>query len=127
MVQICVDDIIFGSTNELLCKYFSSLMQKEFEMSMMKELKFFLGLKIKPLDGQTFIHQTKYVKELLKTLKLNEVKTMTTPMHPTTSLGLQKETNSVDINRYRQMIASLLYLTTFRPNVMFSVCLCAIF
>ena len=47
LVQVYVDDIIFGSTNESLCKYFSKLMQGEFEMSMMGELNFFLGLQIK--------------------------------------------------------------------------------
>ncbi|WP_251363028.1 reverse transcriptase domain-containing protein, partial [Escherichia coli] len=65
IVQIYVDDIIFGSTNENLCKNFSSLMQKEFEMSMMGELTFFLGLQIKQTENGTFINQTKYIKEIL--------------------------------------------------------------
>ena len=44
IVQIYVDDIIFGAANESLCKDFSNLMKSEFKMSMMGELKFFLGL-----------------------------------------------------------------------------------
>lgn len=47
LVQIYIDDIIFGSTNESLCREFESLMQGEFEMSLMEELTYFLGLQIK--------------------------------------------------------------------------------
>ncbi|MBM1019738.1 reverse transcriptase domain-containing protein, partial [Escherichia coli] len=61
IIQIYVDDIIFGSTNEVLCRNFSSLMQEEFEMSMMGELTFFLGLQIKQTAEGIFICQTKYV------------------------------------------------------------------
>lgn len=66
VVQIYVDDIIFGATNKMLCDEFSNLMKGEFEMSMMGELKFFLGLQIKQLDEKIFIHQHKYIKELLE-------------------------------------------------------------
>jgi len=66
IVQIYVVDIIFGSTNELLCKEFSSCMSIEFEMSMMGELKYFLRLQIKQNEEGIFINQAKYVKDLLK-------------------------------------------------------------
>ena len=66
IVQIYVDDIIFGSTNETLCKEFSCCMQKEFEMSMMGELNFFLGLQAMDLKHGTFLNQTKYRIELIK-------------------------------------------------------------
>ncbi|KAL3537664.1 hypothetical protein ACH5RR_001030 [Cinchona calisaya] len=66
VVQIYVDDIIFGATNDSLCKDFSHLMQKEFEMSMMGKLQFFLGLQVHQTKEATFISQIKYTKELLK-------------------------------------------------------------
>jgi len=66
IVQIYVDNIIFGAINELLCKEFSELMQMEFEMSMMGELRFFLGLHIEKAYNKILIHQSKYIKELLK-------------------------------------------------------------
>jgi len=94
---------------------------------MMGELKFFLGLQIKQTEDKTFIHQSKYVRELLKRFKLDEAKPVSTPMHPTTSLGLDKESNPVIITEYRQMIGSLLYLTASRSDIMFSVCLCTRF
>jgi len=66
IVQVYVDDIIFGAINNDLCDEFSKLMRSEFEMSMMGELNFFLGLQIKPTSNGTMIHQQKYVKELIK-------------------------------------------------------------
>nr|KYP48239.1 Retrovirus-related Pol polyprotein from transposon TNT 1-94 [Cajanus cajan] len=65
IVQIYVDEIIFGATNENLFQEFSKLMQDEFEMSMMRELKFFLGLQILQLEEGIKIHQMKYTNGLL--------------------------------------------------------------
>ena len=83
LVQLYMDNIIFGSTNEPLCEDFSKLMQVKFEMSMIGELKFFLGLKIKQTRNEIYIHQTKYAKELLKKFNLDDAKEMKTPMQPT--------------------------------------------
>ena len=66
LVQVYIDDIIFGSTNLNLCQYFSKLMQGEFEMSMMGELTYFLGLQIKQCKSGTFLNQAKYTLKLLK-------------------------------------------------------------
>ena len=66
LVQIYVDDIIFGSTNDSLCKDFSLDMQSEFEMSMIGELNYFLGLQIKKTKEGIFVNQEKYCKELIK-------------------------------------------------------------
>ena len=84
--QVYVDDIILGSTNEKICEDFSNLMQSEFEMSMMGELRFFLGLQIKQQENGIFIFQEKYIRDLLKKYKMNEAKIMSTPMHPSSSL-----------------------------------------
>jgi len=65
-VQIYVDDIIFGATNETLRKEFFSCMQKKFQISMMEELNFFLGLQVKQMKHGTFLCQTKYCIELIK-------------------------------------------------------------
>jgi hypothetical protein len=61
--QIYVDDIIFGSTNKSTCEEFSRIMVQKFEMSMMGELKYFLGFQVKQLV--TFISQTKYIQDIL--------------------------------------------------------------
>jgi len=96
IVQIYVDDIIFGSTNASLCKEFSMLMQEEFEMSMMGELKFFLGIQINQCKDGVYVHQSKYTKELLKKFKLEDCKEMNTPMHPTCTLSKEDQGSKVD-------------------------------
>ena len=111
LVQIYVDDIIFGSTNPYLCEEFSKCMHNEFEMSMMGEPTFFLGLKIKPLKDDIFLNQEKYTEDLLKRFKFNEGKIAKTPMRTSTKLDKDKKGRCVDIKSYRGMIGSLLYLT----------------
>jgi hypothetical protein len=127
IVQIYVDDIIFGSTNENMCSEFLKIMQKEFEMSMMGELNFFLGLQIKENKNEIFINQSKYIKDLLKKFGIEKSKIYATPMSSTIKLDKNKNRKNVDIKQYRGMIGNLLYLTASRPDIMFSVCLCARF
>ncbi|GJY23554.1 retrovirus-related pol polyprotein from transposon TNT 1-94 [Tanacetum coccineum] len=127
IVQIYVDDIIFGSTCQEMCDDFAKIMHDEFEMSMMGELNFFLGLQIKQLNDGIFFNQSKYIKEMLKKFGLEDSKPMKTPMSTETKLTRDEEGESVDNTKYRGMIGSLLYLTASRPDIMFSVCLCACF
>ena len=125
--QVYVDDIIFGSTNEAYCKEFGDLMSKEFEMSMIGELTFFLGFQVKQLKEGTFISQEKYTKDLLKRFNMDDCKPIKTPMPTNGHLDLDVGGNPVDQTLYRSMIGSLLYLTASRPDIMFSVCMCARF
>ncbi|GKA49359.1 retrovirus-related pol polyprotein from transposon TNT 1-94 [Tanacetum coccineum] len=127
IVQIYVDDIIFGSTCQDMCDEFAKIMHDEFEMSMMGELNFFLGLQIKQMEDGIFFNQSKYIKEMLKKFSLEDSKPMKTPMSSDTKLTKDEECESVDSTKYRGMIGSLLYLTASRPDIMFSVCLCARF
>nr|GFA73993.1 retrovirus-related Pol polyprotein from transposon TNT 1-94 [Tanacetum cinerariifolium] len=127
IVQIYVDDIIFGSTCQDMCDEFSKIMHDEFEMNMMGELNFFLGLHIKQMKDGIFFNQSKYIKEMLKKFDLEDSKPMKTPMSSDTKLMKDEECESVDSTKYRVMIGSLLYLTTSRPDIMSSVCLCARF
>jgi hypothetical protein len=74
MCQIYVDDIIFGSTNQSFCDEFSKIMTDRFEISMMGELKFFLGFQIKQLEDGTFLSQTKYTHDILKKFGMDKAK-----------------------------------------------------
>ena len=74
IVQIYVDDIIFGSTCQEMCDEFAKIMHDEFEMSMMGELNFFLGLQIKQIEDRIFFNQSKYIKEMLKKFGLEDSK-----------------------------------------------------
>ncbi|GKB32295.1 retrovirus-related pol polyprotein from transposon TNT 1-94 [Tanacetum coccineum] len=125
IVQIYVDDIIFGSTCQDLCDDFSKIMHDEFEMSMMGELNFYLSLQIKQLEDGIFFNQSKYVKEMLKKFGLEDAKPIKTSMSSETKLTRDEEGEPIDDTKYRGMIGSLLYLTTSRPDIMFSVCICA--
>ncbi|GJW25154.1 retrovirus-related pol polyprotein from transposon TNT 1-94 [Tanacetum coccineum] len=127
IVQMYVDDIIFSSTCQEMCDDFAKIMHDEFEMSMMGELNFFLGLQIKQMEDGIFFNQSKYIKEMLKKYGLEYSKPMKTPMSSDTKLTKEKECESVNNTKYRGMIGSLLYLTEIRPDIMLSVCLCARF
>ena len=72
LVKIYVDDIIFRAIKVSLCEEFSECMHSEFEMSMMGELNFFLGLQIKQLKEGTFINQAKYIRDLLERFNMEE-------------------------------------------------------
>ena len=119
LVQIYVDDIIFGSTDENLCKKFVKLMQSKYEMSMMGKLTYFLGLQVKQVKDGIFISQTKYIYELLKKFDLTDCSSAKTPMATTTKLELNTKETKVDISNYRGIIGSLLYLTSSRHDIIF--------
>ncbi|KAK2967481.1 hypothetical protein RJ640_025521 [Escallonia rubra] len=102
-------------------------MSNEFEMSMMGELTFFLGLQIKQSKDGIFINQAKYTKEILKRFDMEASNAFDTPTSSLLKLDKDEKGKDVDIKRYRGMIGSLLYLTASRPDIMFSVCLCARF
>ncbi|GJS35143.1 zinc finger, CCHC-type containing protein [Tanacetum coccineum] len=127
LVQVYVDDIIFGSTKPSMVKDFEELMQKEFKMSSMGELTFFLGLQVKQTTAGIFLSQDKYVKDILNKFDFRTIKPASTPIEAHKSLGKDEEGEDVDVHLYRSMIGCLMYLTASRPDIMFAVCLCARF
>ncbi|GKA01166.1 retrovirus-related pol polyprotein from transposon TNT 1-94 [Tanacetum coccineum] len=127
IVQIYVDDIIFGSTSQNLCDDFLKITHDEFEMSMIGKLNFFLGLQNKQMEDIIFFNQSKYIKEMLKKFGSEDSKPTKTLMSTEIKLIKDDEADSVDSYKHRGMIGSLLYLTASRPDIMFSVCLCARF
>jgi hypothetical protein len=122
-----MDDIVFGGSSHSLVARFEEDMSKDFEMSMMGELQFFLGLQIKQAKEGTFVHQAKYTKDTLKKFKMDDSKPLSTSMSTTTTLDVDEDGEPVDQKEYRSMINSLLYLTATRSDIQFSVCLCARF
>ncbi|KAI3810709.1 hypothetical protein L1987_20331 [Smallanthus sonchifolius] len=112
LVQIYVDDIIFGSTNEGLCKDFEGVMKSKFEMSAMGELSFFLGLQVNQKEDGFFIHQSKYVKDILSRFKMEDCTPYDTPIPVNHKLHSDSEGKDVDCRLYRAMIGSLMKSTT---------------
>jgi hypothetical protein len=103
------------------------MMVKEFEMSMIGELSYFLGLQIKQMKNCIFISQGKYIKDIIKKFGMEDAKVISTPMGTNGNLDSDASGNMVDQRMYRSMIGSLLYVTASRPDVMFSVCMYARF
>nr|GEY99200.1 uncharacterized mitochondrial protein AtMg00810-like [Tanacetum cinerariifolium] len=127
LVQIYVDDIIFGATNKDLCKSFEKLMKDKFQMSSMGELTFFLGIQVKQKKDGIFISQDKYVAKILRKFGLTEGKSVSIPIDTEKSLLKDPNGEDVDVYTYRSMIGSLMYLTSSRPDIMFVVCACVHF
>lgn len=124
VVQIYVDDIVLGATGSDLLGQFVKGMSETFAMSMVCELNYFLGLLIKQVKDGIFLSQSKYAKSLLQRFGLEDAKHMRTPMSSSEKLTKDESGTEVDPTLYRSMIGSLLYLTSSRPDIMFSVCLC---
>nr|GEY36056.1 hypothetical protein [Tanacetum cinerariifolium] len=80
LIQIYVDDIIIGSTNPKYCTNFSDLMVKRFEMSMIGEIKFFLGLQVNQFSNGIFINQSKYILDILKRFGMENCDIVPIPM-----------------------------------------------
>jgi hypothetical protein len=111
LVQIYVDDIIFCGSSYTLVSRFQKMIESEFQISMMGELTFFLGIQVKQIKQGTFVHQTKYMKDLMKKFNTAELKSVSTPMSTATSLGPDEDSEVVDQREYMSMLGSLLYLT----------------
>jgi hypothetical protein len=127
IVQVYVDDIVFGGSSNSLGSRFVADMSREFEMSMMGELQFFLRPQIKQSKEGTFVHQAKYTKDIVRKFKMEDSKAMATLMSMPTALDADEDGEHVDQKKYRSMIGSLLYLTAMRSDIQFSVSLCAHF
>nr|GEX70067.1 retrovirus-related Pol polyprotein from transposon TNT 1-94 [Tanacetum cinerariifolium] len=124
LVQIYVDDIIFGSTDPKLSKQFKKLMHRKFEMSMMGELKFFLRIQIHQSPRGIFINQAKYAQEILIKHCMTSCDSVGTPM-AMKHLDADLSGTPVAQTKYHSMVGALMYLTTSRPDIMHATCYCA--
>eukprot|EP00253_Pinus_taeda_P011742 PITA_11742 len=122
ILVVYVDDIIFGSNEEAMIQSFAVVMQKEFEMSILGELTYFLGLQIQQNEGDIFLSQTKYLKQILKNYGMEDSKLVCTPMVIGCSLSANDESAAMHQPTYRSMIGSLLYLTAEAEYVAAASC-----
>nr|GEW15680.1 reverse transcriptase domain-containing protein [Tanacetum cinerariifolium] len=125
VVQVYVYDIIIGSTHPRYIQLFSDLMKSRFEMSMMGEMTFFLGLQVNQSPCGIFINQSKYVLEILNKYEMESCDPVGTPMEIKDKLDLDLNGTPVDATKYRSMIGALMYLTSSRPDIVHATCLCA--
>jgi hypothetical protein len=106
-----VDDIIFCGSSHTLVSKFQEMMESEFQMFMMGELTFFLGIQVKQTKQGTFVYQVKYTNDLMKKFNMAELKSVSTPINSAASLSSDEDGETVDQGEYMSMIGSLLYLT----------------
>ncbi|GJS78604.1 retrovirus-related pol polyprotein from transposon TNT 1-94 [Tanacetum coccineum] len=125
LVQIYVDDIIFASTDPNACTIFSKEMNSKFQMSMMGQMSFFLGLQVSQSPRGIFINQAKYALEILKKYGMDLTDLVDTPMVDRLILDEDLIGIPVDQTRFRGMVGSLMYLTASKPDLVFAVCMCA--
>nr|GEV23045.1 putative ribonuclease H-like domain-containing protein [Tanacetum cinerariifolium] len=127
LVQVYMDDIIFGYIKKSLSTEFEQLMHKRFQMSFIGELTFFLGLQVEQQTYGIFLSQDKYVCDILKKFVFSSVKSASTQMEIHKPLSKDANGTYVDVHLYRSMIGSLMYLTSSRPGIMLAVCACSRF
>ncbi|GJX20514.1 retrovirus-related pol polyprotein from transposon TNT 1-94 [Tanacetum coccineum] len=125
LVQIYVDDIIFALTEPKACDIFYNEMSSKFQMSMMGQMSFFLGLQVSQNPGGIFINQSKFALEILKKFGMDSCDPVDTPMVDRLKLDEDPLGIPVDQTRFRSMVGSLMYLTASRPDLVFVVCMCA--
>ncbi|GKF36261.1 retrovirus-related pol polyprotein from transposon TNT 1-94 [Tanacetum coccineum] len=125
VVQVYVDDIIFGSTNPRYTQLFADLMKSCFEMSTMGEMTFFLSLQVHQSPLGIFINQSNYVLEILKKYEMETCDLVGTPIETKDKLNLDQNETLVDAMKYRSMIGALMYLTSSRSDIIHATCLCA--
>jgi hypothetical protein len=112
-----VDDIIFSGSSHVLVLDFQNLMEKEFQMSVMGELTFLLGVQVKQMKQGTFVHQAKYTKYLMKRFNMVELKSVSTPMRTAMVLDPDQNGETIDQSDYKSMIGSFLYPTVTQPDI----------
>nr|GEV88563.1 hypothetical protein [Tanacetum cinerariifolium] len=125
LVQIYVNDIISASTEPKACDMFSIEMSYKFQMSMMGQMSFFLGLQVSQSPGGIFINQSKFDLEILKKFGMDSCDSVDTPMVDRLKSNEDPLGIPVDQTHFRSMVGSLMYLTASRPDLIFAVCMCA--
>jgi hypothetical protein len=119
IVHIYVVDIILGVSSHILVSRFQGMMKNEFQMSMMRNLTFFLGIQVKQMKEVIFTHQAKYTKDLMKKFNIAELKPVSTLMSTAAMSDPDENDEAIDQREYMSMIDSLLYLTVTRPDIQF--------
>lgn len=121
IVSLYVDDLLVTGSNTAQIEEFKDKMKKIFEMTDLGEMSYFLGIEVKQMKHEVFIHQKKYVKEILKRFQMEECKAVSTPMVLKPKLQRDDGAASADEKTYRKLIGCLMYLTATRPDILYSV------
>ncbi|KAL0416925.1 UNVERIFIED_CONTAM: Retrovirus-related Pol polyprotein from transposon RE1 [Sesamum latifolium] len=122
VVCLYVDDLIYFGTNQSIVDEFKKKMMKDFEMTYLGLMQYFLGIQVQQRPGRIFLYQEKYIDNLLKKFKMTQRKPVTTPMAANENFQVHDDAEMVDESLYRKLIGSLLYLNT-RQDINYAVSL----
>lgn len=122
VVCLYVDDLLYFGTSKSMVEEFKKKMMRDFEMSDLGQMKYFLGIQVKQSPGRIFLSQEKYIDDLLEKFSMNQCKPVSTPMGPNEKFQVNDDAEKVDATLYRKLIGSLIYLNT-RPDITQSVSL----
>ncbi|GJX14457.1 retrovirus-related pol polyprotein from transposon TNT 1-94 [Tanacetum coccineum] len=121
VAALYVDDLIFTGNNKLMIDQFKESMTREFDMTDMGLMKYFLGLEVRQGISGIFVSQKAYAKEILKRSKMEHCNPVVTPMELGTKLSKFEGGEPVDADKYQSLVGSLRYLTSTRPDLSYSV------
>ncbi|KAH9667537.1 hypothetical protein KPL70_021079 [Citrus sinensis] len=121
IVCLYVDDLIFTRSNPSLFEEFKKVMIKEFEMTDIGLMTYYLGIKVKQKEEGIFISQESYAKEILKKFKMNDYKPISTPVECGVKLSKHDEGEDIDPTFFKSLVGSLRYLTCTRPDILYVI------
>ncbi|KAE8677835.1 hypothetical protein F3Y22_tig00111495pilonHSYRG00094 [Hibiscus syriacus] len=116
-----VDDLIFSGSNPSMFNEFKDVMMKEFEMTYMWHMAYYLGIEVKQQKDGIFISQESYAKEILKKFKMENCKPISTPTEYGIKMSKHEEGESVDPTFFKSLVGSLCYLTCMRPDILHTI------
>lgn len=121
IVSLYVDDIIYTGSNKAMCEEFKNSMIKEFEMTNLGKMKYFLGIEVNQREDGISICQRKYAKDVLERFHMWESNGVKNPIVPGTNVTKAGVGRKVNETEYKSLVGSLMYLTVTRPDLMYSV------
>ena len=121
LISLYVDDLIITGDATYLIDTIKQQMSQMFEMKHLGKLRYCLGLEIWRDSGQTFMSQAKYVKGLLEKFRMDQCKSTPVPLQQNIKLQCEDGSKVVDVTLYRQLVGSLIYLTTTRPDLAYAI------
>ena len=121
IIFIYVDDLVFTGSDEGMFAVFKASMKREFDMTDLGKMKFFLGVEVVQNDEGIYLSQRKYALEVLERFGLEKANSVRNPMIPGMKLMRNEDGEQVDVTQYKQMVGSLMYLLVTRPDLMFGI------
>ena len=123
IVSVYVDDLIFTGDDEIMMSEFKSSMLREFDMSYLGRMRFFLGIEVLQKFDGIYICQRKYALEVLNRFGMFESNSVSSLIVLGFKASKDGDGVTVDETYYKRLVGSLMYLTATRPEMMFVICL----